>query len=351
VDLPHQPIRPFARHYRIRRPSFFQHRRNRAQIQQHQVIVGAPGNQSNASPLQGSRQGLGIGDNLGRVLGKAGLQGFSKGHRLAGNDMLQRPPLTAGEHRLIQLFAQLWVAGENEPSTRPAQRLVGGGGHHIAEGHRVGVVSGGHQAGNMGNVGQQISSHLVGNGAESGKVDCPRIGRVAADDQLGPVLQGQIPHLVKINPLRLRMHPVVHHAEPLAGDVYRGAVGKVAAVGQIHAHNCVSWLQQGQENSEIGLRPRVGLHIGVGCPEQLLSPVNGQLFNLVNKLAAAVVALARQPFCILVGEHRALGGQDGRRGEVLAGNHLQVIPLPVELFLDQAVNNGIRFRQDGQAIP
>jgi hypothetical protein len=44
------------------------------------------------------------------------------------------------------------------------------------------------------------------------------------------------------------------------------------------------------------------LHVGVIGAEQLLGAVDGQLFDFIHMLAAAVVALARVAFGVLVGQ-------------------------------------------------
>ena len=62
------------------------------------------------------------------------------------------------------------------------------------------------------------------------------------------------------------------------------------------------------------------LHIGEAAAEQLGDALDGQLFGDVDELAAAVIAFARQPFGIFVGEHRALRFQDRARDDVLRGD-------------------------------
>jgi hypothetical protein len=52
--------------------------------------------------------------------------------------------------------------------------------------------------------------------------------------------------------------------------------------------------EQGQEDGEVGLGPRVGLDIGMDRPKEFLGSVDGQLLGFVDESAAAVVALARQ---------------------------------------------------------
>ena len=82
-------------------------------------------------------------------------------------------------------------------------------------------------------------------------------------------------------------------------------------------------LEQGLVDGQVGGGPGVGLHVGVLGAEQGLGPLAGQVLDLVDDLVPAVVPAARIALGVLVGEHRAGGGQDGRRGEVLRGDQLQ----------------------------
>ena len=252
-----------------------------------------------------------------------------------------RAALAAGEDGLVELPGELGVAAEDQATAGAAQGLVGGGGHHIAKGHRVGVQASGHQPGDVGHVGQQVSAHLIGDGAEGREINRAGVGGIAAHDQLGPVLQGQLADRVEIELVGRLIDAVVHGLEPLAAHVHRRAVGEVAAVAQIHAQDRVSGLEQGQEDGEVGLGAAVGLHVGPGGTKQLLGPANRQLLDGVDVLTAAVVALGRQPLGIFVGEHRALGLHHGPGGEVFGGDQLQVGLLTIQLLADQCRDGGV----------
>jgi hypothetical protein len=79
-------------------------------------------------------------------------------------------------------------------------------------------------------------------------------------------------------------------------------VGQVAAFGQAHAHDRVARLQGGEEHALVGLRARVGLHVGSFGAEQLLDAVDRQLLDDVHVFATTVVALAGIALGVLVGE-------------------------------------------------
>ncbi|MNP14693.1 hypothetical protein D3C76_1070270 [compost metagenome] len=102
-------------------------------------------------------------------------------------------------------------------------------------------------------------------------------------------------------------------------------MGQVAAVGQAHAQDGVTGLQQGQVDRAVGGRARVRLDVGEIGTEQLLGALDGQRFDFVDVLAAAVVALAWVAFGVFVGQAAALGLHDALAGVVLRGDQLDVI--------------------------
>ena len=85
----------------------------------------------------------------------------------------------------------------------------------------------------------------------------------------------------------------------------------------------------------------MGLHVGVLDTENLLGAVDGQLLGDIHVLAAAVPALGRVALGVFVGEHRALCLHDGRAGEILAGDQLDVFLLAAGLGPDHLCDLGI----------
>jgi hypothetical protein len=75
--------------------------------------------------------------------------------------------------------------------------------------------------------------------------------------------------------------------------------------------------------------------------EQFLDAIDGDLLDAIDYLAAAVIALARQAFSVLVRERRAHRFEHGRRDEVLAGDELQTVVLAANLFVDQSRDVGV----------
>ncbi|MNN18095.1 hypothetical protein D3C81_1313000 [compost metagenome] len=114
--------------------------------------------------------------------------------------MHQRPALPAREHRRVELLLQLRVGlGQDQAATWPAQGLVSGGGDDIGVWQRIGVQACRNQAGDMGHVDEQVGADLVGDLAETWKIQGLGVGRETRHDHLRLMLDGQALHLVVID--------------------------------------------------------------------------------------------------------------------------------------------------------
>ena len=91
--------------------------------------------------------------------------------------------------------------------------------------------------------------------------------------------------------------------------------------------------------------PECGCTLANSAAEQGLDPIDGQLLDDVDVLAAAVVAASRIALGVLVGQHRALGLHHRDRSEVLRGDHLQRSLLAPQLRADGRMHLGVRLRQ------
>jgi hypothetical protein len=73
-----------------------------AQVDQHQVVVGAARHEPEALAGQRLGQGRGVGHDLGGVVGERTRGGrLAEGDRLGRDDVVERAALQAGEHRLV----------------------------------------------------------------------------------------------------------------------------------------------------------------------------------------------------------------------------------------------------------
>src|SRR5205807_7939298 len=128
---------------------------------------------------------------------------------------------------------------------------------------------------------------LVGNLAEALDVNGARIGRAPADDQLRRVRLREPPDFVWVNEPRLRINRVVDAAVQPRRDMALEPVRQVSAVLRPHRQERVARLQTGEEDGEVCGRPRQRLHVRVLRAEERLRPLDCQLLELVDDLAAA----------------------------------------------------------------
>ena len=102
-------------------------------------------------------------------------------------------------------------------------------------------------------------------------------------------------------------HAVLNGVEPLARLCRRRAVGQVTTRGQRHPQNGVARLEKCLEHRTVGLCAGMRLHVDVSAVKKLFRALNRQRFRDIDEFAAAIVALARIAFGVLVGHHAALG--------------------------------------------
>ncbi len=100
-------------------------------------------------------------------------------------------------------------------------------------------------------------------------------------------------------------------------------MGEVAPLVESHRENRVARFQQRLIDRHIGVRPAMGLYVGVVGAEQGGQATSREVLDLVNDLVTAVVATPGIPLGVLIGEDRTGGGEHGRRREVLAGDQLK----------------------------
>ena len=156
----------------------------RPEIDQHQVVVGAAGDDVEALGAQRLRQRLGVLDDVLRVDLEVRPQRFAERHRLGRDHMHQRAALQAREDRRVELLGERLVVAQDQAAARAAQRLVRGGGGDMGMRHRRGMHAAGDEAGEMRHVDHEIGADAVGDLAEALEVPGARIGRAAGDDQL-----------------------------------------------------------------------------------------------------------------------------------------------------------------------
>ena len=147
--------------------------------------------------------------------------------------------------------------------------------------------------------------------------------------------------LVVVEPLVFLPHAVRDDLEVLAREIQRVAVREVAAVREVHAEHRVARLEHGDVDGHVGLRAGVRLDVDVLGAEQLLRAIDRERLGDVDELAAAVVALARIAFGVLVRHHRAGRLEHGEADEVLGRDQLEAFFLASDFVADGGGDFGI----------
>ena len=202
----------------------------------------------------------------------------------------------------------------------------------------------------MRHVDHEIGAGLPGDRRKALEVDDARIGRRARDEQLGLAFERDLPHLVVVDDLGDGVDAVGDELIVLAREVHGGAVGQVAAVGKAHAQHGVARLEQREIDREVRLRASVGLHVRVLRAEELLGALDGDVFHLVDVLAAAVIPLGGVALGVLVGEHRAHRGEHRGADDVLRSDQLDVAALPGQLPSHRRADLGVGFGDEPNRV-
>ena len=152
----------------------------------------------------------------------------------------------------------LLVVGQDHAAAGAADRLVDRGRDDVGMRHRVRVQVGRHQPGEVGHVREQDRADVVGDLAEQREVELAGIGGPAGDDQLGPVLGGELGDLVHVHEAVLAAHVVGDDVVEAARDVLGHPVGQVAAVGEVEAEDRVARLEQREVGGRVRRAPECG---------------------------------------------------------------------------------------------
>ena len=123
----------------------------------------------------------------------------------------------------------------------------------------------------------------------------------------------------------------------------------MAAVRELEREDRVARLQRGHVDGHVRLGACVRLDVRVLGSEERLRAVDRGLLDLVDDVAAAVVALARVALGVLVRRHRADGLEHARPREVLGRDQLDLAPLALELAAEELRDLGVDLREPGGA--
>ena len=87
------------------------------------------------------------------------------------------------------------------------------------------------------------------------------------------------------------------------------------------------------------------LHVGILRTKELLGPLDGQCLHLIHEFAAAIVALARVAFGVLVGQHAALGLKHRLAHNIFRSDKLELRALASQLIIELGGDFRIGFLQ------
>ena len=175
-----------------------------------------PDTRSNPRASSASASALALATTSAAYSRNVRLRRLRERDRDAGGRVVVRATLQTGEDGLVERLGVLGV-GHQHRAARAAQRLVRGGGDDLRVPDRRRVRAARDQAGDVRDVGDQHGADLLGDLRERREVDRARDGRATAEDQLRPLRQREVTHLVEVDAAGVLAHAVLHRAEPLAG--------------------------------------------------------------------------------------------------------------------------------------
>ncbi len=214
----------------------------RAEIDEHQVVVGAAGDDAVAVFGETSGERFRVDHDLALVFAELRLERFVKADRLCGDDVHERTALDAGENGRVDLLGESFLA-HDDAAARPAQTFVRGGGDKLRVRNGAGMLATGDEPGDVRHVDEEKRADRVGDLAQPREIDDARIGGRAGGDHERADFFGLFLQRVVIDLLGLFAHAVLRHCVKFAGEIRRMAVGEMAAVGEIHGENLVARFQ------------------------------------------------------------------------------------------------------------
>ena len=169
---------------------------------------------------------------------------------------------------------------------------------------------------------------VVGNLCELCEINYSGISTSTSKHHFWLMLFGQSCYFIIINSAIVLLNTIRNDFVKLARKIQMHSMGKVPAMGQIHAKNGVTWLQAGKVNGHVGAGACMRLYICMFSTKKLASSAYCKRFGFINKLASAVISFTWIPFSIFVGKNRTLNGHDRRACVIFGGNHFQTFLLP-----------------------
>ena len=227
------------------------------------MVVGTAGNQTEAFSLQAFGKSLGILDNVFCVLSEFRLQSFAKSNSLSSNNVHQRATLNAGENSLVDFLGIFLVIGQNQTAARTTQSFMGSSGYDISIRNRRRMQACCNQTGDVCHINQQQSAVSMRDISDAFEIDNARISAGTGNNQFRMMLFSQLVHSFIINQLGFRINSIMNNVEISTGNIYRGSMAQMTALGQVHTHNGIAGFQESKVHGQIGAGTAVSLYVSI----------------------------------------------------------------------------------------
>ena len=107
---------------------------------------------------------------------------------------------------------------------------------------------------------------------------------------------------------------------------------------EVKPQESISGLQHGEQNGCIGLRTRVGLHVGVFGTEKFLYSFDCKGFHLVNNLAASVITVSGISLGVFVSKIRPHSFHNFGAYKIFGGNEFHSFQLALVFSFNELEN-------------
>src|SRR5678815_2490771 len=148
----------------------------RAEIDQHEVVVGAARNDSITVLADSRRERFGVDHYLPLIFAKLRLERFMKANSFRSNNVHQWAALHPRENGGIDLLGEFLFA-HNDAAPRPAQTLMCGGGDKMRVWDRTWMLAAYNQTSDVRHVDEQKRADRIRNLAQTREIDNARISR------------------------------------------------------------------------------------------------------------------------------------------------------------------------------
>ena len=304
------------------------------EVDQHEVVVRAAGDELEALIHHGVGQSRGVLDNLFLIGLELGFQRFTEADGLGGDNVLQRTALAAREDGFVEVVLLVgFLVAEDHAAAGTAKGLVRGGRDDVRVRNGARMEACRDETGNVRHVDPEDGAALVDDLTEAFEVDDARVRGGTGDDHLRLLFHGDSLEFVIVD-VTFIIDTIRDDVEEETGEVDGRTVSQVSAGVEGHAEDLVAGLADGHGDRHVGLRAGMRLDVRIVTAEELLGSLDGEGLELVDDFAAAVVTLARITFGIFIGQDRAHRQNDGFGNDVFRGDQFDVAALSVVLFED-----------------